>query len=103
MAQAFRVYDLSIQLYHRITALSLSGHLRVQCLRAAASICQNLREGSGRRTDPDRARFYRIALASQREVGAIFHMEPPRDQSLLDLHDHVGACIFKACRTLESR
>lgn len=103
MAQPFRVLALSIQLYHRIVALPLPGHLRQQCLRAAASICQNLSEGSGRRTDADRARFYRIALASQREVGAIFHMAMPRDQSLLDLHDHIGAAIFKACRTLESR
>jgi hypothetical protein len=28
-------------------------------------------------------------------VGAIFHMEPPRDQSLLDLHDHVGLVTSK--------
>lgn len=62
--------DLTIQIY-RVTAYfpqSEQFGLTNQIRRAAISITSNIAEGFGRRTGPDRIRFYEIARGSANEV-----------------------------------
>jgi four helix bundle protein len=49
-------------------------HLRDQLDRASASIVLNIAEGSGRRTGPDRSRFFSIARGSATECAAILDL-----------------------------
>ena len=46
-------------------------HARDQLLRASQSIPQNIAEGNGKGTEPDRRRFLEIARGSALECGAI--------------------------------
>ena len=46
----------------------------------------------------DKKRFYRIALGSVRECGAIFAQEEVVDATLLDMLDFLGGGLFKLVR-----
>ena len=73
--------------------VNLPSFLRLQLMRASSSVSLNLAEGSARRSDKDRRRFYNIALASLREVQAILDLE--QIEHLKALADQVGAHIYR--------
>ena len=93
MLKMFRTYQLAIRLYGECKKMCLPSYLRDQLLRAASSICLNLAEGTGRSTFKDRQRFYAMAFGSFREVQAILELEPGVAFAILDLVDHLGACL----------
>lgn len=62
-----------------------------QIRRAAVSIAANIAEGSGRQTDRDQARCYRIALSSARELENLLILSC--DLELIPERDHAAlAC-----------
>jgi four helix bundle protein len=72
-------FELAADVYSRATDLvrGLPGvhrHLMYQLLRASSSIALNLAEGTAEYSRGDKARFYRIALRSTAECGAIIHL-----------------------------
>ena len=95
MLKNFKSYQTSLVFYKECKKLKLPSYLRSQLLRASSSICLNLSEGSARQTRKDRVRFYNIALASTREVQAIFDLELSTKTDLYDLADQLGAMIYK--------
>lgn len=95
--QRFRCYDLAIDFHKKAANLKIQMYLLSQLRRAAASIVCNLMEGSARRTEIDRRRFYNMALASLRECTGILVMAEVNDQSLLTLMDHLGASLYRLC------
>ena len=95
--KTFRSYELALEFHKAVAKLKLPTYLKSQLTRAAASIVCNLKEGSGRRTWPDRRRFYTMALGSQRECLGVLDMAEIKDANLLDLADHLGACLYKLC------
>ncbi len=95
MLRDFRTYQLSRALYGDCKRQCLPYFLKDQLLRAASSVCLNLAEGTGRSGAKERQRFYSIAMGSLREVQAILTLEPGTNESILDLADHVGACLYQ--------
>lgn len=83
-------HELTLALY-KATA-SFPRHeqygLTAQIRRSAASVCANVAEGCGRRTDTDFARFVQIALGSASELE--YHVLLAADLNLLDA-DHSRA------------
>lgn len=68
-------------------------------MRSASSIALNLSEGSGRRTGPDRGRFFLFAMGSIRECQSIVELEPEAfDAVTRDLLDHLAASTYKLTR-----
>ena len=95
MLSNFRVYQASIEFYQGCRKLSLPSELKDQLNRASSSVSLNLAEGYGRISKGDKKRFYRIALGSLREGGAVFDLAGVRDPSLLALADYMGGGIYK--------
>src|SRR4051812_14148400 len=96
----FRTYQLSLQLYAAAKEAPLHGFLRDQLLRAASSICLNLAEGSAKPTVRDRARFYRMALGSLREVQAVTDLEGSKLVCVRSRADTVGAHLYRLCKSV---
>ncbi len=63
--------------------------MAAQLRRAASSIGANLAEGCGRRTQPELARFVRLAMGSASEVD--YHLLLSRDLALLKSSDYERA------------
>lgn len=83
---------------------SLRGHsnAREQLMRASQSIPLNIAEGNGKRTDPDRRRYFEIARASTLECGAIQDvlevcgaMTPSENQQQKQLLDRIVAMLTR--------
>jgi four helix bundle protein len=79
------VYRVSLEFQGLIATLLSSAHgeLRSQLDRAALSISLNVAEGAGRRSAPDRRRFYSIARGSALECTAILDVMVGRAQLTL--------------------
>ena len=79
------VYRVSLEFQGLIATLLSSAHgeLRSQLDRAALSISLNVAEGAGRRSAPDRRRFYSIARGSALECTAILDVMAGRAQLTL--------------------
>jgi four helix bundle protein len=60
----------------------LTGQMR----RCSASICANLAEGCGRRSDGEMARFIQIAMGSAAELS--YHMLLSKDLGFLNYEEH---------------
>ena len=95
MIRGFVTYDLAISLYQKCEQIKAMHYLRDQLLRASESTVLNIAEGSGRSTRKDQARFYSIAFGSIREVQAALTLLYCQDRQILDLADHVGACLYR--------
>jgi four helix bundle protein len=98
MLSDFRLYQTAIRFYQQCKPLSLPPHARDQLLRASSSIGNNIAEGYGRIGIKEKKRFYRIALGSVRECGAIFAQEEIKEAALLDMMDFLGGGLFKLVR-----
>ena len=96
----FRSYQVAVQVFKQARVLQLPAYLKDQCVRAASSVVLNLAEGSGKDSPADRRRYYQIAMGSTREVQAILDLADQVPPSLRDQADHLGACIYKLCKTL---
>jgi four helix bundle protein len=101
--QRLRVYSLSMKLYREVLGLKLPRHLSGQIRRSAASIGQNISEGSARRTPDDQRRFFFIALGSAKETACILEQAGVRDAELLDCADHVCASLYRLCHNSPGR
>lgn len=68
--------------------------------RAALSIVNNIAEGSDKRSQKEKAKYYSIALDSAREC--IPMLSICKDQALIDkqAHDFLRADCFEVCRML---
>ncbi len=99
MLSQFRTYQLSLQFYRSCVDLKLPRHLKDQLLRAASSVALNLAEGSAKPTERDQMKFFFIAFGSLRECQAILSLSDQSSAVLLDLADHIGACLYKLTRS----
>ncbi len=77
-------HELTLALYNATSSFPRNEQygLTSQIRRSAASVCANLAEGCGRRTDADFARFVQIALGSASELE--YHVLLAADLELLD-------------------
>ena len=83
-----KAHSLTLDLYrlsHQFPKEELYG-LVAQLRRAASSIGANLAEGCGRRTQPEFARFTRLAMGSASELD--YHLLLSRDLGLLKDEDY---------------
>lgn len=92
MLQNFRTYNLAKEFYRDCEKLSCKAHIKDQLSRASLSVVLNLAEGSGKSTQKDRARFYRISLGSFRECQSILDLIDRPD--LLKKYDFLGICLY---------
>ena len=98
MLAQFRSYTLATQFYKEVSRLRMHTHLRNQLLRASSGIALCLAEGYGRQSFSDKTRFYHMALASLRESQAVLTLAEVQSPKVLDMADHLGACLFKLTR-----
>src|SRR4051812_31123258 len=98
MLRDFQAFHLSKDVHQLCKALKLSRYAQDQVLRASMSVALNLAEGSAKRTEPERRRYYNIALASLRECEAIMELEDVTEVELRSKLDHLGAILFKLSR-----
>jgi len=75
-AAKLHVYAVAVEFQTLASALSPKGQpvLRDQLERASLSIVLNIAEGAGRRSRPDKSRFYGIARGSANECAAILDL-----------------------------
>ena len=95
--ETFRTAELAKTLYQLCKSQPVKGALRDQLHRASLSICLNLVEGSAKLSQKERARFYRIALGSLREVQMIIELEALPLQNEASV---VGAHLYRLIRAL---
>lgn len=95
MLRNFRTYALAVELYRETRTLRLPGHLKDQLSRAASSVVLNLAEGAGRRTQPDKRRFYDIAMGSLREAQACLELADGDTRAARRLADACAASIWR--------
>lgn len=93
--KTFRTLDLALEFYDRVEHLKITGHLRDQIIRAAASVPLNLSEGNAKPSPKEKRRFYQTAYASLKECQTIFKMAKIEDAKVLATADHLGASIYK--------
>lgn len=71
----FRTYDMALDFYKHCQKRTVTQSIiKDQLARASLSIVLNIAEGSGKMTNPDRKRFYAIAMGSLRETQAILQI-----------------------------
>jgi four helix bundle protein len=75
--------------------------------RAALSIVNNISEGAGKFSKPDKSRFYSIAIGSATEFAVMFDVCLRRGLITTDTHDRgklllerIVAMLIKLCRNL---
>lgn len=101
MIKNFKTFNLACELYHECYKLKLPGHLKEQLLRSTSSVALNLSEGSGKRTDNDKRRFFYIAMGSLRESEAIILLAKVQDIKILKLLDKTGAHLYNLLKYYE--
>jgi four helix bundle protein len=105
MLEKFKTYQRSLLFYKVCERVPGPIHLRDQLLRAASSISLNLAEGTGRITEGDRRRFYRIALGSIRECQAALTLLPQSAAAVeaKKIADELGAMTYRLSESLNHR
>ncbi len=93
--KTFRTLDLAVEFYDLVEHLKMTGHLRDQVIRAAASVPLNLSEGNAKPSPKEKRRFYQTAYASLKECQTIFKMAKVEDEKVLAMANHLGASIYK--------
>ena len=93
-----RTYELAKEFYWMIIELRLPPELSGQLRRAAVSVINNTKEGSARRSEADRRRFYDMAFASAKECQGVLDTGRVTSPRVLDRADHLGACLYKLSR-----
>jgi four helix bundle protein len=86
----------------RIAAGRSLGALRDQLDRASVSTVLNVAEGAGRRTLPDKARFYSIARGSATECAAILDLLLARGLVTAAHHRHGRGLLVRVVQMLTS-
>lgn len=64
-------------------------------------VALNLSEGSAKPSSKERAKFYRIALASLRECETIFQLIDLQNKQVIELEDILARHLYKLCKALE--
>ena len=104
MLKQFRSHQLAVKFYRICEKIRGAPYLQDQLMRGASSIAPNLAEGSERVSDPDRRRFYRMAMGSIRECQATLDLIAPEQTSdARALADELGASVFKLCKSIDIR
>ena len=98
MLGKFESYQLAKRLYRACGNLHGKSFIRDQLQRACLSVVLNLAEGSAKHTEKERRRFYRISLASLREVQAVLDLQNQRGEIWV-LADRLGAMLYRLSRT----
>jgi four helix bundle protein len=98
MLDKFESYQLASKLYRLVKRLRCKSYVRDQVQRACLSTVLNLAEGSAKGTHKERLRFYRIALASLREVQAVLDVEDFRSEEW-SLADRLGGMLYRLTRS----
>lgn len=97
--KGFRTLELAIEFYEKVEAANISGHLRDQILRAAASVALNLSEGKAKPSEKEKKRFYQIAYASIQECKTAFKLLKCEDKEIIDLADKLGAYTYNLLKS----
>ena len=101
--ERFDCYRVAVE-FHALAARIVSsrrlGALRDQLDRASASIVLNIAEGSGRRTLPDKARFYAIARGSATECAAVLDLLLARGLVSPPAHRHGRGLLVRVVQML---
>ena len=97
--KTFRTLQLAIDFYALAETVPVTGHLKDQLLRAAASISLNLSEGNAKRTEKEKKRYYHTAYASCQECKTILQLARCEDLQVVDSADKLGAWIFKLLKS----
>ncbi len=100
MLHQFRSYHLAVEFYREARGQSAPRHLKDQLMRAASSVVLNLSEGSAKRSQADRRRFYEMALGSVRECEAIVELLEPDSVKLQEPIDKLARHVYKLVRAL---
>ena len=98
MIQNFRTYELALRFYRLCLRQPLTQPEKGQLRRASLSIANNLGEGWGRRTTPDRRHFFDIAFGSLRESQTIIRAAALKDRELLTVADQLGGSLYRLCQ-----
>jgi four helix bundle protein len=97
--KTFRTLDLAIKFHEKVEDAKVTGHLRDQLVRAAASIALNLSEGNAKPSEKEKKRFYQIAYASVQECKTAFKLLKFQDAEILDLADKLGAYTYNLLKS----
>lgn len=95
----FRTLELAIEFHEKVEAANVTGHLRDQLLRAAASIALNLSEGNAKPSEKEKKRFYQTAYASVQECKTVFRLSKLDDREIVDLADKLGAYAYNLLKS----
>ena len=97
MHKNFRSYQMALSLYKTLNKLGCNNAIETdQLKRASLSIVLNLAEGSGKRTQKDRRRFFQMAFGSLREVQAL--LEILQETPLEKQADQLAAALWRLCQ-----
>jgi len=94
----FRTYQLALELAKECRGIRLKGPYQNQFHRAVLSIALNLSEGSAKKSQRERLRFYETALGSIRETQTIIELQNLK--SIEPLTDRLAAHCYSLCRSL---
>jgi len=104
---ALEFFDLADEIVDQLRSRGGRSNLADQLGRAALSIVNNIAEGAGKFSKPDKSRFYTIAIGSATESAAMLDVCLRRaliaEQTNLrgkQLLDRIVAMLVKLCRAL---
>jgi four helix bundle protein len=104
---ALDFFDLADVVVDQLRHRGGRSNLADQLGRAALSIVNNISEGAGKFSKPDKSRFYSIAIGSATESAAMFDVCLRRKLVDTETHDHgkqllerIVAMLIKLCRAL---
>lgn len=93
--KSFRTLDLAVEFYEVVEKIEVTGHLKDQLHRAAASISLNISEGNARGSANDKRHFFQTAYGSLRECQTIFRLLKLSDPEPLKAADRLGAHLYR--------
>ena len=106
---ALEFFDLADVIVEQLRQRGGRSNLVDQLARAALSIVNNISEGAGKFSKPDKSRFYSIAIGSATESAAMFDVCLRREliarethQSGKQLLQRIVARLIKLCRALRA-